>query len=179
MARYSISSELCSAIGAASNADRVEALRKLARSLSDPLPRQPHSSALCGDVIATLHQQTLAKIYESLRINFRDGPIDEVDVAIFATDGKRDHVICALSRLMGLPAERVELAFSGESTDLLLVICRTHNFAWSSVRALLELHHTRINPAVLEELHAEYHLMPLEAARRFGRFLHVHMNQPS
>lgn len=175
MSRFSVSSEISNAIGSTSDMGRTAALRKLVQKLSEPASVPPPSSALCGDVIATLRQRTLARINDTMRASFRNVLIDELNVVIFANEGKRDHVICGLSRMTGLPADKIDRAFCGTSADFLLVLCRTHNFAWSSVKALLALHAMTIDNAGIEEMHEEYHHIPIQAAKRIGRFLHVHL----
>ena len=174
MSRFSVASEISNAIASVSDWDRASALRKLVLQLCGPMLNS-HPVTSHGDTVTTACQQTLARAYDSLREAFQSGLIDEVGVAIFATDGQREHVICALARMTGLRAERIEPAFYGPSADFLLVICRIHNFAWSSVKALLTLHQSQMSGIEIAELHEEYHRIPIQAAKRFGRFLHVHL----
>lgn len=63
----------------------------------------------------------------------------EADLAGFAGEGRFEEAVCALSCLASLSLPAVERLFRDAEVDLLLVVCRAHNWAWATVKALLAL----------------------------------------
>ena len=171
---FSVSSEINRAIAYRSNGERTSALRDIISKLSEPVPDEHATSTQPEPMVTLSHQQNLARIYDRLHREHLAAPINELDVIGFANNQQLDHIVCVLARLTGLPTECIELAFAGLRPDLLLTICRMHNFAWSTLKLLLDCRKSPPTAVKLDELCDEYHGIPLAQAQRFGRFLNVH-----
>ena len=174
---FSVSTEITRAIGFRSVQERSKALRSVIETLSETEPNGPASLPLCGDAISISHDQALAHIYDNLCRSAGGIPLNELDMITFASNGQMDHITCAFSSMTGLPADRIELAFTGRRPDLLLIVCRTLNFAWSTVILVLRLRKYPPSIAAQEILCDEYHGIAILQAQRFIRFLNVHVSK--
>ena len=152
--------------------ERVEALRRVAARLRfDSAP----AASVREEVLAVLHQQSMARAYHTLReLSFAE-PIGELHVMRFAGDGERELAACAIAGIAHLPVHVAEQLLGGGDADMLLVVCRAQNFAWSTMRLLLALRpEAPLAQADERALCDDYHDMPLALAQRFGRYLRAH-----
>ncbi len=101
-----------------------------------------------------------------------DGHVDELDIAAYAEFGHVDFCAKGLSDMLQLPPEFLRQALRNGEFDLLIVICRSLNFAWSTVRFLIRLHGPRAwSEADEARLSEDYHGLAIEAASRLSRFI--------
>ena len=171
---FSISKEMMSAVGFRSVQERSKALLCVIQRLSEADMKKPSSTLLSGEVISALHNQTLARIYNDMQGN---APLSEIDMIAFALNAQMDHITCAFSCMTTLSADRIELAFTCRTPDLLMIFCRTLNFAWSTVHLILMLRYSPPSVDLLEILCEEYHEISILQAQRFVRFLKVHRSK--
>jgi uncharacterized protein (DUF2336 family) len=100
--------------------------------------------------------------------------LHEPNLVEFARQGQLDHTVIALSYLSKLPLAMVERAVSSSDNDALLIIGRSINLSWTTVRLIfaLRLEH---KPSVrqLEQLSDSYGKLNHATAQRVLRFLHA------
>ena len=171
----SISAALITAISLQGDQQRLNALRGLARQLADcraaKTPAAPHEP----NVEPSSRQQSLASAYAKQRAAAKAHGVDELDLAAYARIGDRDMVICGLAALTNFSTDRMDAFLASDRPDLTLVVCRIHNFAWSTVRLILGLRWQGAHPPDdADSLCDDYHDIPVATAQRFGRFLRLH-----
>jgi len=69
----------------------------------------------------------------------RDGTLDDEQLRSFAGDGLLEEVRIGLSLISGLPLPLIDQALKQESGEMLLVIARATDLAWSTVERILRL----------------------------------------
>jgi hypothetical protein len=67
------------------------------------------------------------------------GFLNEQQLAGFATEGRRDETIAAVTQMSGLAPDYVTRLFAQRDNDLLIVVGRSRNWSWETVLALLRL----------------------------------------
>jgi uncharacterized protein (DUF2336 family) len=67
------------------------------------------------------------------------GLLAEKNLAAFALEMRREKTMAALTQMTGLPIDYVERLFAERDNDTMLVIGRSQNWSWNTVRALLQL----------------------------------------
>ena len=169
------SSNILAAVAMTADKDRVEALRRVALLLHQNRHAEGEAKTVRAEVMEVLHNQSMARAYQTLRDLGISRDIGELDVMEFAQKSDCALTVCAIALLAHLPVNIAGRLFTADVADLLLVVCRAQNFAWSTVRLLLELRFAGA-PSVATErvLCDEYHDMPIAMAQRFGRFLRAH-----
>ena len=137
--RRSFSAEIAAAVGLATYSDRLDALRRVARSLiASPGPEEP-VNINCIEPIAAPRVQDLAAAFQKLRELALPAPVGELELVAFAQAGQTALLACALAEISHFPQEAIHQFLASDRPDLMLVVCRTQNFAWSSVKLILGL----------------------------------------
>lgn len=171
----SISAALITAVSLQGDQQRLNALRSLARELADRRPANTPDAARELDAEPSSRQQSLASAYAKQRAVAQAHGVDELDIAAYARIGDRDMVICGLAALTNFSTDRMDAFLASDRPDLTLVVCRIHNFAWSTVRLILALRWQGARPPDdADSLCEDYHDIPVATAQRFGRFLRLH-----
>jgi uncharacterized protein (DUF2336 family) len=100
--------------------------------------------------------------------------LHEPNLVEFARQGQLDHTVIALSYMSKLPLAMVERAVSSSDNDALLIIGRSINLSWTTVRLVfaLRLEH-KPSARQLEELSDSYGKLNNATAQRVLRFLHA------
>lgn len=103
----------------------------------------------------------------------QDG-LNEALLYDYARRNHNDHVVIALSYLSKVPLPMVERAVVSEETDALLIISRSVNLGWTTVRAIFAMR-SRYKPShrQLEQLAESYGKLSPSTAQRVLRFLHA------
>jgi uncharacterized protein (DUF2336 family) len=103
--------------------------------------------------------------------------LSETTLAEYARGKQMDHAICAVAYLAKLPLSMIERALTTSDNDLLLIVSRSIDLAWTTVR-LLFLMRTDNKPAPrqLETLAENYAKLTSATAQRVLRFLHAREN---
>ena len=173
--RISLSHDIMVAVTIGEDRKRVEALRSVALRLHSDKSDELSGTSVRDEVLAVLRQQSMARAYQALReLSFIE-PIGELNIMHYARDGKREMTICAIAQIAYLPVDVADRMFTAAAPDILLVICRAQNFAWSTLRSMLAMHRSApLASEVEQELCDDYHAMPLALAQRFGRYLRAH-----
>jgi uncharacterized protein (DUF2336 family) len=85
-----------------------------------------------------------------------------------------DHSVVALSYLSKLPLQMAERAVLSPENDMLLIICRSINFSWATVRAIfgMRVEH-KPGSRQLEQLAENYAKLTPATAQRVLQFLHA------
>jgi uncharacterized protein (DUF2336 family) len=82
----------------------------------------PRSFAAAMQTVRALHQQR---------------PLTEADVLEYAKAGKYDETIAALAMMCSVPVEVVDRLMGGERYDPVLILGRSAEFSWDTVRAII------------------------------------------
>jgi uncharacterized protein (DUF2336 family) len=104
----------------------------------------------------------------------QENGLHEPALADYARHGQLDHAVIALSYLGKLPLAMVERAVVAADNDALLIIGRSINLSWTTVRAIFALRQEH-KPSVrqFEQLSDSYGKLTPATAQRVVRFLHA------
>jgi uncharacterized protein (DUF2336 family) len=100
-------------------------------------------------------------------------PLREADLAAFASNGRAEETICAISYLVGVSVATAERLFDGGEADLLLVIGRSQDWSWRTLRAMLKLRSPGPSPQALKRAQDTYDQLSPTTAQRVVQFLKV------
>jgi uncharacterized protein (DUF2336 family) len=100
--------------------------------------------------------------------------LGEASIVEFARTGQSDHAVIGLSYLSKMPTSMVERAVMGPETDGLLILCKSINLGWATVRGLYVMRPAnKPSGRQLDELSAAYGKLTPATAQRVLRFLHA------
>ncbi len=74
---------------------------------------------------------------ETVRAMHREQKLDEAAVLEFATTGQYDETLASLATLCEVPIEVVDRLLNGERADPVLILARSVNFTWPTVKAII------------------------------------------
>jgi len=133
------------------------------------------------DFEAECSEPGLAQVFETLRLKHQQKPgLGEVNAVLFARAGDRTSLQCVLALLFELPVMAVQHALRAENPNLLLIMARSKNFAWSSVRAIMTVApHTEQDSLLEYERCEDYHAIAIVDCERLVRLIKVHLQQRS
>ena len=116
-------------------------------------------------------------IHRMLRERAVGHALNEIDIAINAGKPDCTHAICAFAIKFAMPVELAERCILGADPGLLLLACRSDNFAWSTVNALLALNpQNLLDQLFTAQCNEDYHMLAAADAQRFMRLLRVNLN---
>jgi uncharacterized protein (DUF2336 family) len=100
--------------------------------------------------------------------------LNETVVIDYVKRSRSDHAVVALAYLSKLPLQMAERAVLSPDNDMLLIICRSINFSWATVRAIfcMRVEH-RPSSRQLEQLADSYAKLTPATAQRVLHFLHA------
>lgn len=102
------------------------------------------------------------------------GELDEFDVVAYAEAMDTQRLICTVSLLSHVSLATAERLFLGSDLDLLLIVCKAQNWAWSTAKALLKMRgEDKVGPRQIEKAMESYDQLTHATAQRVLRFLHV------
>lgn len=102
------------------------------------------------------------------------GTLTEFDLVAYANAMQTERAVCAVSALAHVSIQTAERLFLGTDLDLLLIVCRAQNWAWSTAKSLLKLRgEDKIGPRQIEKALESYDQLTHATAQRVLRFLHV------
>jgi len=100
--------------------------------------------------------------------------ITEFDVADYAGKGLFEETVCVMTTMTHVSIPSIERMLVDVATDLLLILCKSQSWAWSTVKALIRL---RGMPApetfAFDRAFDTYDHLSVPTAQRVLRFLHV------
>jgi len=104
----------------------------------------------------------------------QENSLSEPVLLDFARRGKADHAAVAIGYLTKLPLPMIERVLTASDNDAILIISRSINLQWTTVRALF-LMRADPKPSVrlLEQLAESYGKLTATTAQRVLRFLHA------
>lgn len=117
--------------------------------------------------------------WRSMRLHRRAAAASELQMIRALENGETAEAVCALADLARLPVEAVEHALLGKSVEALLILGRSENLAWATMRLLLDAR-IRLRGAAPEEGRAvaeleacflRYDSFPRRLAERALRFI--------
>lgn len=115
-------------------------------------------------------------IYRGLRERYARRALGEVDLALYAKAGQVEQCACCLALVFDFPIELAENALAVDDPGFLLLACRSQNFAWSTVAALLALAPSRVDDDLFKmQCCEDYHMLAQQDAQRFMRLLKVNL----
>lgn len=118
--------------------------------------------------------------WHSMRLRRQDAMASELQMIRALENGETAEAVCALADLARLPVEAVEHALLGKDAEALLILGRSENFAWSTMRLLLDARRrlrcalAQETGAAMAELEADsllYDSFPRRLAERALRFI--------
>jgi uncharacterized protein (DUF2336 family) len=99
-------------------------------------------------------------------------PLTESQLADFARSNRVEETICALARIAKLPLSVAERVFTGPENDLALIVSRSVNLSWPTVRLMMSLRVPgKPSPNLLEQLQTSYDKLTPVTAQRVLRFI--------
>jgi uncharacterized protein (DUF2336 family) len=103
---------------------------------------------------------------------YQAGQLDEARVAAFATDGRFEETVAALSLICAVPIPVIERLMTGERADPALILCKAAAFAWPTAQAVMTVASRDVRPTrqAIADAAANYELLSAAAAQRVVRF---------
>jgi len=104
----------------------------------------------------------------------QEDKLDEAALLDYARHGKTDHAAVALGYLSKLPLSMIERTLLSSDNDALLIVTRSLNLQWTTVRALFLVRpDPKPSARMLEQLAESYAKLTASTAHRVLRFLHA------
>lgn len=106
---------------------------------------KPETQAEIRKVLAQVSQEIgsrasprdYADAIQTVRAQHQQRKLTQADVLGFAQAGKYDETIVALATMCGVPVEVVDRLMGGERFDPVLILGRSADFSWETVRAII------------------------------------------
>jgi uncharacterized protein (DUF2336 family) len=100
--------------------------------------------------------------------------LTEEDVAAYAAEGKFEECVCAISSMAELSLNASERLFRETEAELLLVVARSQEWAWATVRKMIKLRGEGADqPHLLKRAHDTFSQLKPTTAQRVVHFLKV------
>jgi uncharacterized protein (DUF2336 family) len=103
----------------------------------------------------------------------RSGKLTEAEVVAFAKAMKFEESVVSVSAQCGIAIEVVERLMLGERPDPILILARSQNYAWDTVKALIMSRPGGITSGGLDEAYESYNKLSAATAQRVMRFWQV------
>lgn len=97
--------------------------------------------------------------------------LGESDLIGFATNGKLEETICAIAYAIGLSVSAAERLFEGSEADLLLVVGKSQDWSWRTLRAMLNLRSPAPSAHSLRRAQETYDQLSPSTSQRVVHFL--------
>ena len=122
------------------------ASERVRAKLQEELPRASYeireSVEKAAQHVASRHEgesRDVGAIHVSIERLHKQGQLDDEQLRSFAEDGMLEEIRIGLSLIGGLPLPLIDQALKQESGEMLLVIARATDLAWSTVERILRL----------------------------------------
>ncbi len=110
----------------------------------------------------------------AVRALHKERKLTEADVANYAEGGKYEETIAALSTICAVPVEVVDRLMNGERADPVLILARSANFGWSTVRSVINARPgSKPTQTVIDAAHENFERLTTATAQRVVRFWQV------
>ncbi len=94
-------------------------------------------AVVTDEVAAKAAPRNYTAALASVRALHKERKLTEADIANYANDGKYEETIAALATLCAVPVEVVDRLMNGERADPVLILARSANFGWPTVKAVI------------------------------------------
>ena len=94
-------------------------------------------AAVTDEVAAKAAPRNYAAALAAVRALHKERKLTEADVVDYAEAGKYEETIAALATLCAVPVEVVDRLMNGERADPVLILARSANFGWPTVKAVI------------------------------------------
>jgi uncharacterized protein (DUF2336 family) len=78
-----------------------------------------------------------AAAQRAVEVMRRDGKLDEAALIAFAKAGQYEQTVAALAALCAVPIDVVDRLMNGDRPDPILILCKSQNWGWQTVRAII------------------------------------------
>jgi hypothetical protein len=124
-----------------------------------------------------LDQRELCAPFETLNLaSIRQG-LSEIELAAFAMQRNVVSTMCAFAILFDLPVDSPCRALKSTDPSFIVMACKAHKYAWSSVEALLKLQASTCDLSSIEFLMDTYQLISFQDCERLFRLSKMHLLQ--
>ncbi len=161
----------------AAKAALQQALERSANKVSDRLKSQQSTPQIAKNQNV---QQTAdmtfdyQKVLPVIRQKHENQDLTEFDLAAYAAHHAKAEAIATISFLTSISLASAERLFTGQDQDLLLIICKSQNWSWSTVKALIKMRaNDQLSQKQIEKSHESYEQLTQSTAERVLKFLHV------
>lgn len=104
----------------------------------------------------------------------KERKLTEADIAQYAEAGKYEETIAALATLCAVPVEVVDRLMNGERADPVLILARSANFGWPTVKAVINARPGQKPTAqVIDSAFENFERLTAATAQRVVRFWQV------
>ncbi|MFA6265688.1 MAG: DUF2336 domain-containing protein [Pseudolabrys sp.] len=126
------------------------------------------------EVGAKAAPRNYAAALATVRALHKERKLTEADVANYAENGKYEETIAALSTICAVPVEVVDRLMNGERADPVLILARSANFGWPTVKAVINSRPgPKPSPSVIDAAHENFERLTGPTAQRVVRFWQV------
>jgi uncharacterized protein (DUF2336 family) len=126
------------------------------------------------EIAAKAPPRNYAAALAAVRALHKQCKLTEADIVEYATSGKYDETIAALSTLCAVPVDVVDRLMNGERADPMLILARAANFTWDTVSAIIEARPgNKLSPQTLDAARENFERLTLATAQRVVRFWQV------
>jgi uncharacterized protein (DUF2336 family) len=131
-------------------------------------------AAVTDEVAAKAAPRNYAAALTVVKALHKERKLTEADVVNYAEAGKYEETIAALATLCAVPVEVVDRLMNGERADPVLILARSANFGWPTVKAVIG---SRPGPKPTRELidsaYENFERLTAATAQRVVRFWQV------
>ena len=148
------------------------------RRLAESLPRREDEAPAwlyqpsAEPTPISLKNRNFGPALEAMKRLAETGLLAEKNLAAFAQAGRVEKTVAAMIHITGLPFEYVERLFAERGNDTMLVVAKSQNWSWKTVRALLQLRDPGLTGAQqLWKLEETYKGLAISTAEKVVSFL--------
>lgn len=124
------------------------------------------------EACVTLSGRNISGALQKVQVLQATQSLNELEIVKYASQGERDMIICAVSAMSGLSIISTEKLFTGADADLLLVVGKSLEWQWDSVKTLIGLRAEGVRAAQrLRRAEETYAKLSIESARRVIHFI--------
>src|SRR5665213_251996 len=126
------------------------------------------------EVAAKAAPRNYAAALATVRALHKERKLTEADIVSYAEAGKYEETIAALSTLCAVPVEVVDRLMNGERADPVLILARSANFGWPTVKAVIASRPgTKTSQQTLDDAFENFERLTAATAQRVVRFWQV------
>lgn len=128
-----------------------------------------HSAETVAAVVAS--RRDYGKAFGAVHALTEERSLEETDLLAFASNGRFEETVCAIAYTIGLSVSATERLFEGSEADLLLVIGKSQEWSWRTLRAMLRLRSPAPSAQILRRAQETYDQLSMTTSQRVVQFL--------